>query len=329
MTDYTKDTGSSGEMMIRDLASTVEFWINSHNSSTFNHQLPYGWTVNGSSGSSHVDYNAGAGWVKVKTFNVTKSQTVTFKIGDTGTSGFGGPTIFSHAVSGNAPPDPPHAPVIDSITSLSFHVTFTDGSNNGAAIDQRRIGWGTSSAAPQFFTNYSGGATISGLAAGTTYYVWAQTHNANGWSGLSGRVSVTTQKVPAAPGRPSLFGITPLQMTVSWAPGAIRSGDPPLTGAQVGWSLTDLANPTNVVDATSPYTITGLQPGDTYFVRVRTKNKYGFSPWSVSSSTATIAGARIKVGLVWKFATAYVRVGGVWKKAQPWQNNAGTWKETI
>ena len=46
MTDYTKATGSTGTMMIRDTGTDVEFWLKAGNN-TYKYQLPWQYTVNG------------------------------------------------------------------------------------------------------------------------------------------------------------------------------------------------------------------------------------------------------------------------------------------
>lgn len=98
MTDYNKLTGSSGDMLIRIVGTTLQFFINSNNATTFDNDLHWTYTVNGStSGTQTTRYNANAGWVLLGTWTVTYSQTVTFQLLATGTSGFGGPT--NHTVS--------------------------------------------------------------------------------------------------------------------------------------------------------------------------------------------------------------------------------------
>ncbi len=100
MVDYNKSTGSSGTMRIRDTGTTVEFWLNAGNSTTFNHDLPWGYTINGvTSNNRTFDYSAGDGWQRLGAWGVTTSQTVTFRLGDTGTSGFGGPTTHSVTIN--------------------------------------------------------------------------------------------------------------------------------------------------------------------------------------------------------------------------------------
>lgn len=328
MTDYLMNTGSSGEMMIRVTSTTVEFWLNSHNSTTFNHQLPWGYTVNGvTDNTNEFDYYAGAGWLRLKSWTVTSSQTVTFRLFDTGTSGFGGPTTFNHFVDRATVPAAPSTPVLSAVTSTSVTVTFTDGSNGGAAIDSRQIGYGTSSSAPTTYVSSDGSDTISGLTPGTTYYFWARTHNAKGYSALSGRSSTTTLRVPDATTTPVLSNIGPTSITVSWAPNG--DGGSPITGYDIGYNTTDTSPSIINSDSASPFDQIALSPGTKYYFWVRAKNVVGNGPWSASANATTIAGVRIKVAGVWKFAIPYVKVAGVWKLARPYVKVAGVWKETI
>ena len=97
MVDYTKTLGSQvgSKMMIRDLGQTVEFWVISGSPYTYTDSMPFGWTVNGSTGSGTIAYPAGGDWLKVKSFTVQTSQNVTFRIGSTGTVGLNGPTEFT------------------------------------------------------------------------------------------------------------------------------------------------------------------------------------------------------------------------------------------
>lgn len=96
MVDYQKQLGSQAGslMMIRDLGQTVEFWVISGSPYTYTAAMPFGWTVNGSTGSGTITYPAGGNWLKVKSFTVQTSQTVTFRIGATGTTGLNGPSEF-------------------------------------------------------------------------------------------------------------------------------------------------------------------------------------------------------------------------------------------
>ncbi len=330
MTDYNKPTGSSGTMRIRDTGTLVEFWLNSGNSSTYVHELPWQYTINGSTSSwREFDYNAGAGWQKLGSWNITYNQTVTFKIGATGTSGFGGPTTHSVAISRVSPPDAPGPPTLSDFSTNSIRATMVDPDNNGAGITYRQFAYRASN-------NVNGAATtgnigsdktevITGLSPGVTYYFWARAANSQGWSPWSAVRSGGTLNTPGAPAAPEISEIRQTSVKATWS----FSGTG-VTGYDIGYAVTGASAPTTIVtNVTSPKVVTGLSPGTNLTFWVRAKNSAGAGPWSAGTSVHIIAGARVKVGSVWKEAIPYVRDGGVWKIAQPWSRSAGVWKETM
>ncbi len=327
MVDYNKSTGSSGTMRIRDTGTVVEFWLNAGNSSTFNHDLPWGYTVNGSTNNSRtVDYSAGDGWKKLGSWTVTTDQTVTFRIFDTNTSGFGGPTTHSIAIDRAAPPSPPSACVISSVTSTTMFVTFNDGANNGAPIDAREIGFGTNPTSIQHVVSSDKSTTLTGLAPGTLYYVWARIHNAKGWSGYSPRVSKSTIKGPEAPNAPILSDPTQVSFDASFTNNG--NGGSSITTRRLIYNTVNDVNSGTIVSYSGVQTVGGLQPATTYYVWSQVANVVGWSDPSPVRTVRTLAGAYVKVGAEWKEAIPYVKDGGVWKLARPWSRLAGVWKET-
>lgn len=327
MTDYNKSTGSSGTMRIRDTGTSVEFWLYTSSGSTFNHDLPWGYTVNGNTNNDRqVDYSAGDGWKKLGTWTVSTDQTVVFRLFDTGTSGFGGPTTLSVSITRSRAPNAPSTPSLTGITSTSINVTFSDGADNGDSIDARQIAYntgGTTTGAT--IVSSDGSTTVSGLNPGWTYYFWARTHNSKGWSPWSSVRSARTLKVPDAPD--SVIASNPTQKTIIVSFTDNGNGGSAITGRQVGYSTNSLG-PTTWVTYTGARTITGLMPGTRYYLWSRVQNSVGWSPYSSSVNIKTIAGARVCVGGVWKDAIPYVNDGGVWKLARPWGRVAGDWKET-
>jgi len=330
MVDYNKSTGSSGTMRIRDTGTTVEFWLNSGNSTTFNHALPWSYTdASGTSGTKYFDYSAGDGWVRVRSWTVTTDQSVTFRIGDTGTSGFGGPTSLTVSIDRATWPAAPSVVTISAITATSIHGDFTDGANNGAAIDTRQIGYGTNSASPQNTITSDRSTTIAGLTPGTLYYFWARTHNVKGWSTYGPRSSATTIKVPSPPDPPIISNATQVSFVASFTENS--NGGSPILERQLTYNLVDTVNSGSPVsfNYTGVMTVTGLSPGTRYYVWARLRNAAGWGAYSLPSSVVvTVAGAQVLVGSTWKQAIPYVRDGGVWKLAQPWGRTAGVWKET-
>lgn len=326
MTDYTKDTGARGTMMIRDTGSVVEFWINANEPSTFVYEMPWAYTVNGSTSSwREFRYEQGAGWQKLGSWTVTYNQTVTFKLGSTGTNALGGPTTFAKAITRATIPAKPSTPVLTGITSISIYATFSDGANGGDAIDARQIGFGVSPTSVQHIVSSDRSTTLNGLAPGTTYYVWARTHNSVGWSAWSGRASAKTIIGPAAPSAPFLSSVTATSVDISFV--LNDTGGAPITAFQIGYG-TNPAVQSVIVSAANPQLITGLTPGTLYYFWVRAQNSVGWGAWSASRSVRTVAGVYVKVGAETKLAVPYVKVGGVWKIAECWVRTVGEWKRT-
>lgn len=325
MTDWTKTTGVNGTMMIRDTGSSVEFWFKAGYSNNWYNDLPFSFTVDGTTHNVEINYPQGADWKKVGSDTATYSQTVTFKLKvDTGISGMGGPTTFSHAVSRDTVPGPPSTPKITGIKANSVVVSFTDGSNGGDSIDARQITYGTDPDGGTTNVSSDGSTTISGLSSNTTYYFWARCHNSEGWGRWSGRASAKTLAVPTAPSAPLLSSITATSVDVSWTENS--NGGSSVTARQIGWGTSSSA-PTSTVSASSPQVVNGLTPGTTYYIFVRVQNSVGWSAWSKPTSMRTIAGAYLLVGSTWKLCVPYVKVGGIWKIAEAWGRSAGVWKK--
>ena len=110
--DYTKSLGrqEGSYTRIRVYSSKVEFWVRSGSAGTWTAAMPYGWTVNGKTGSGTIAYNypwpgktypTPGPWLLVKSFTVNTSQTVTFRIGATGTAGLNGPSEHKQFIQRN------------------------------------------------------------------------------------------------------------------------------------------------------------------------------------------------------------------------------------
>jgi hypothetical protein len=325
--DYKKSTGSSGTMMIRDNGSVVSFMINSNNSSTFG-TIPWGYTIGGvNNNTRETRYNAGDGWVTLGSWTLTVDQSVTFRIFDTGTSGLGGPTTLTVDIERSSAPNAPSKPVISNVQATSMRLRWTAGANNGAAIDlyqvARNLSNTTTGSTP---FNVDLDTTFTGLTPGTTYYWWARTHNAKGWSPYSPVASAKTIKVGDAPDQVIVSDATQTSFVVSFTDNG--NGGSTVLERQIAYSTVNTTSGASTVSYTGVRTITGLQPATTYFFWARVRNAAGWGPYSPVVSDRTLAGARIYVGGVVKEAIPWVKVNGVWRLARPWGRIAGTWKQS-
>lgn len=322
MVDYVRSTGASGEMMIRDTGSIVEYWIRTTSGSTWTDHLPWGWTINGSNGSSTYNYPPGAGWRRLGNYLVTYNQRVYFRIGATGTSGFGGPTEHWADINRQSTPPAPSQPTVEEVTSTSARVRFNSNGDGGLTIEEWQIGVGTNFNDISWTVSSSGNTVVTSLTPGTTYYFWARGRNSLGWGAWSPRSSgITTQGYAATLEAPAVSAVTQTTAVVTFSSEATD-----IIEYQVGWHTSPTLNPDVRTIATSPATITNLPPATTLYFRVRARNPAGWNSWSAATAAKTSAGAKVRVAGVWKEAVPYVKQGGVWKVAAPFVKDLGVWK---
>lgn len=326
MADWTIGTG--GTMRITDTGTYVEFWLNSNNSTTFAHELPWGYTVNGVTDNTNTyDYNAGAGWERVGRWNVTTDQTVTFRLFDTGTGRFGDGESHSLAINRTSAPETPPAWAIEQIFDTSVQGDADGYPNGGIALDQIQVRYDESStaASPLYFDpGLDGYGTITGLARGTTYYFWQRTHNSKGWSAWSARTSAKTHNFPPAPSAPVITNIT--QSTAHAKFTSNGDGGSVVLEWQVAYG-TDPVTPQYWITG-SDIDIPNLSPGAKNYFWSRGRNKYGWGAYSARSEATLLAGAYVDVAGVKKRAVPYVKVAGVWKVAEMRVNLKGLWTGT-
>lgn len=329
MTDYDKSTGSTGTMRIRVLSTTVEFWINSGNSTTWIAALPWGYKVNGVTKTDRTyNYAAGSGWEKLATFTVSDSQTVYFYLYSTGTSGLGGPTTHSVYVDRvSAPPAP--TTTITGRTNTTISVDSDQTGTGGGTIEQRQAGYGTSSSSPTSYLTLAlsnGTGTITGLNPNTTYYVWTRIRNEKGWSPWSSRKSQKTDDVPAAPTKPVVSAITQTSFFSDFDSNG--TGGVSIIEWETSWGKAPGVTEAYIRTNTGNVDVENLDAGETYYVRGRGRNTYGWGDYGPETQVILIAGAWVDVAGVKKRAVPFVKYNGVWYVAEPWGKIAGLWKGT-
>ncbi len=213
--DRIKNTGSDGQMMVRDGdhngyagvigANEVQFFVRSKLAQTSVGSPGFRTSVyyNGAwVGLDNVaNYSNSKDWRKVGTIRVDYAQTITFHINSSGTQGFGGPTDFQVQIDRKATsstsPSPPGTPTFSNKTPTSVKVSWSASTNDGGSpIDAYllRIAEGNG-----VFTNHSSSndlsRTVTGLISGRSYVFRVQAHNGsadnNGYSNPSGDSTLT------------------------------------------------------------------------------------------------------------------------------------------
>lgn len=196
MVDYDKSTGTSGTLRIRDLGGTVEFWVNSGQTASWDGDVLFSWSGAGGSGSSNGYAYPGNTWRRVGLVNVVNSGTVYFSMGATGSGGLGGPTSHSAYINRATVPPAPTRPVFSEIKHESVKVQFSSTGTGGAAIIEWQLRFGPDGSAIMSAQNWnitsSGTSIVTGLKPGSYYAAWARGRNSRGWGPWSQGASFFT-----------------------------------------------------------------------------------------------------------------------------------------
>lgn len=180
---------------------------------------------------------------------------------------------------------------------------------------------GVTKASGTKIANAASPTVIGGLAAGTTYYYIVAAANSDGEGQASVQVAATTLAAVPSPTLPvAPVGVTALgganQATITW---------PAVSGAasyNLYWSTTSgvtKTNGTKVAGITSPYIMTGLSAGATYYFIVTAANSVG-----ESSASAQVVATTAAPPLVIPAAPAGVTaVGGANQASISWSAVSG------
>lgn len=164
---------------------------------------------------------------------------------------------------------------------------------------------------------------------------WISEYDIFGSADTSG--TLVADRLPrkaSAPGKPFFSEELPTSVRVAWSEATNDGGTPIDSYLLRYWPNAEGTGP--YVDHSTELNltrlVTGLTPGQFYKFIVYAHNgsgeNGGFSNSSEASVIQMLAGARIRVGGVWKMAMPYIKVGGVWKMALPYVKDSGTWKIT-
>jgi len=195
-----------------------------------------------------------------------------------------------------APPETPTSLSATALSTTSVSIAFTAGGANGSPITNYKYALSTNGGStygsftalsPEDITTP---ITISGLTAGTTYYIKLKAVNDMGDSVASAAVSISTLSTPDAPTSLSAGSITGTTVAISFTAGA--QGGSAISNYQYALS-TDSGSTygsftaLSPTDATTPITITGLTAGTAYYVKIKAVNTDGAGTASSAVSFTT------------------------------------------
>jgi len=270
-------------------------------------QITMSWTTPADDGGSAVTgytvqyaTNAGGPWT---THSTTSATTRTITGLTNGTEYFvrvranNAAGSSAYATASATPITTPNTPTELNLTGGVEQITvaFTAPTDNGgSAITGYTVEYATNDTGPwtTHSTNLTLTRTITGLDAGTTYFVRVRANNAAGSSAYTATSNTDTFAAPTAP-----LGLTATagdeQIALTWnAP--TDNGGSAITGYTVQYT-TNASGPwtTHSTSLTTSRTITGLDNGTEYFVRVSAINAAGSSAYStpVSATPITVPSA--------------------------------------
>jgi hypothetical protein len=214
------------------------------------------------------------------------------------------------------PPNAPGTPSVSNIAVTTATITWAAPSTNGASVTNYQIQLDNNSSfsSPSTATPVGTGRSfgLTGMAPASTYYVRVRANSSAGYGPWSTTRSLVTLNYPSAPSVPSISALGPDTATATW--------NTPSNGGNGINSYTVQIADNSSFSGASAYTLTatskvfsGLDPAQSYFVRVRATNDFGDGAWSPVATFTTLAGAKVSNGSAEYDCPVYVYDGSAFQ----------------
>jgi hypothetical protein len=232
------------------------------------------------------------------------------------------------------PSGPSEAWYFSGITSVGANVVQAGvADDGGSGLTNWQTHWNQTTGGDGYYPESGSGSWapgLSGLYRASVYYAQIRAGNAYGWGPWSGWKGFWTLSTLPSPPAES-WSVGAITQTSADATGLANTNDggSAIDSLLVRVSLTpDLSGwYTDFTGGWGTITMSGLNPGTTYYACVYTHNANGWSAATAWKGFTTLPGVFVKVGGVWKNAIPYVKVGGVWKQAVRYVKVGGAWKQ--
>ena len=190
-------------------------------------------------------------------------------------------------------PDSPGNLSASTASTTQINLSWSDNSSNedGFKIERKTGSGGTWSQITTVGANTESYSN-SGLSPGTTYYYRVRAYNGLGDSPYSNEAHATTGSLPGDPSNLNASTASTTRINLTWQDNSNNETGFRIerkTGAGGTWSQI-----TTVSANTESFGNTGLNPGTTYYYRVRATNTWGNSGYSNEDHATTYASVEIE-----------------------------------